>query len=259
MSASFRVRTEVDFIALAPIVLGFYPHDSLVMMTFGAQAFHARIDLPDEDNVKLCIDSLLQPAVQHSVGQVAFVMFDSDDHTTLQKALVETFASAGLNIVAALEFRAGEFRQFGSRTWKPFDIASHPLTLEAQFNDVAPAHQSREALVDSIKPRGSGWSEETDQAIAHLMEVGVESVIDAFTRVSAKEATELWCEVLRHTQPDSKLSQDVALAVAFAAWLKGDGALSWAALDLADGSTKLWRVMYTVLSKAVSPDEWPRK
>ena len=47
-STTMTARTPEDVLAVVPVVLGFEPHDSLVMLTFGADPpFHARVDLPD--------------------------------------------------------------------------------------------------------------------------------------------------------------------------------------------------------------------
>ena len=46
-SPAFVARSPEDVLAVVPVVLGFVPADSVVMLTFGAsQPFHARVDLP---------------------------------------------------------------------------------------------------------------------------------------------------------------------------------------------------------------------
>ena len=45
---TLTAKSPEDVLAMVPVVLGFTPTDSLVMLTFGAASpFHARVDLPD--------------------------------------------------------------------------------------------------------------------------------------------------------------------------------------------------------------------
>ena len=50
-TTSLVARTPEDVLAVVPIVLGFVPEESVVMLTFGAErTFHARVDLPDHES-----------------------------------------------------------------------------------------------------------------------------------------------------------------------------------------------------------------
>ena len=43
-------RTTEDVLAAVPVLLGFEPSESVVMLTFGGrETFHARVDLPPPD------------------------------------------------------------------------------------------------------------------------------------------------------------------------------------------------------------------
>lgn len=257
MTSTFSVRQPVDFIALAPIVLGFYPNDSLVMMTFGGPGFHARIDLPEDSDIQECIEALVEPAVRHHVKQVALVVFGERDYPTLQTLLVDRFMTAGINVVAALEARDDQYRHFGSSTWTDFDLASHPFTLDAQFQEVAPRHMSREALVQSIQPQGHGWTPEVLVAVDTLLSGGLETAMSTASQAGAKEAVRLWSEALRGADTDSEPVLHIALMLSLSAWLAGDGALSWAALDLADSRSPIHRMLSETLHNAVPPSSWP--
>ena len=52
-------RSPEDLFALAPIALGFHPEESLVMLTFGRTAFHARIDLPEGPEDRELVRSMI--------------------------------------------------------------------------------------------------------------------------------------------------------------------------------------------------------
>ena len=61
-TAPYVARTPEDVLATVPLVLGFEPEDSLVLLTFGAaHPFHARVDLPREpDDVRAVFDAWVQ-------------------------------------------------------------------------------------------------------------------------------------------------------------------------------------------------------
>src|SRR5439155_9889737 len=67
---TFTARGPVDLIAVVPYVLGFHPEDSVVLLTFGSgEAFHARVDLPaDEDEQLAVVDMLASVVDRHRVG-----------------------------------------------------------------------------------------------------------------------------------------------------------------------------------------------
>ena len=47
-TTTLTARTPEDVLAVVPVVLGFEPTESMVMLTFGSDPpFHARVDLPD--------------------------------------------------------------------------------------------------------------------------------------------------------------------------------------------------------------------
>ena len=59
-------RTPEDVLAAVPVLLGFEPSDSVVMLTFGGrETFHARIDMPAADRqLDEAVDLLLEPALR---------------------------------------------------------------------------------------------------------------------------------------------------------------------------------------------------
>ena len=77
---TFTARSPEDLLALAPVVLGFFPHDSVVMLTFGAASpFHARVDLPTgAGGVAEVVDSLVDPAIRHGVRRVVLLVYGVD-------------------------------------------------------------------------------------------------------------------------------------------------------------------------------------
>ncbi|MGA9745950.1 MAG: DUF4192 family protein, partial [Nocardioides sp.] len=66
---SLVARCPEDLLAMVPIVIGFAPTDSVVMLTFGAtHPFHARVDLPEGPaEVEELVHALLEPAERNGV------------------------------------------------------------------------------------------------------------------------------------------------------------------------------------------------
>ena len=257
MSERFTIRREIDFIALAPVVLRFHPTNSLVMMTI--DSFHARVDLPEEwEQIDALVNGLLEPAIKHKVERVAFIIFGEDghDYAELKKALLNAFMGAGIELLAALETQDRKWKQFWDTEWEPLDLSDHPLTLEAQFHDLAPRHASRAEMTAYIKPKQAEMSDEVQQAVQNLMDTEVSAVVQTLTREGAKDAVALWTEALRGCEPGTEFISDVAIVLSFAAWLNGDGALAWVALDHVHQCSKWHEIIYTLLDRAVNPSGW---
>ena len=253
MSVTFTVRKPEDMIALTPVVLGFQPVNSLVMLTF--ESFTARIDIPAVDEIDECVDSLLDPAMRHEVKQVAFLIFDEDGHDELEVALLSSFRQANVPIVAAMAVTSGQYRMFGSYEWVDYDITGHPILLDAHYADVAPKHGTRRDLEAYVKPCGEAWTDEVTAAVQGLQSNGLEAIILSLTKQSREQQVELWTAALRGSTPE--LVEDIAVVLGFAAWLKGDGAMAWVALDQADNSTKWGVMLHLMLRSSISPATWP--
>ena len=76
MTTTLTARGPEDLLAAVPVVLGFHPQESLVMLTFGAlRSFHARLDLPsapdDEEMAEVRAEALAHHDPQYrDVGGV---------------------------------------------------------------------------------------------------------------------------------------------------------------------------------------------
>ncbi len=73
MTTTLTARRPEDLLAAVPVVLGFRPHCSLVMLTFDApRCFHARVDLPPpaelDASVGEMVDALLGPGRRPAGG-----------------------------------------------------------------------------------------------------------------------------------------------------------------------------------------------
>jgi len=157
---SLVARSPEDLLAVVPIVLGFVPRDSVVMLTFGARhTFHARIDLPDPGEVAGAVGALLDPARRHRVRRVVFVLYSDDARAAARvaRALSRAFAAAGIDVLDSL-------RADGRRWWPlpdghrevpergvPYDLSAHPFAAQAVFEGHV-THGSRDQLAASLVP-----------------------------------------------------------------------------------------------------------
>lgn len=305
----FVARGPEDVLALVPVVLGFVPSDSVVMLTFGAQqAFHARVDLPeDPDSTPALVDALLGPAVRHRVRRVVLVVYSGDARggTRVARSLARAFARAGIDVAEALRadgerwyaVLGGRRGRGGVPEWGvPYDVSAHPFlaravveglvthasrdelarTLAADPGRVAAVEAATGTLADQRPSRvaDGSWVRQlvsrcvgsgevaTDAEVARLLHAVLDlRVRDAgwclMTRESAGDHVRFWTDVVRRA-PLPLLAAPAAL-LGFAAWLAGQGALAWCALDRcaeSDPDYSMADLLGQALTNAVPPSTW---
>jgi hypothetical protein len=134
---TFVARTPTDLVALVPLVLGFHPHDSVVLMTFGepGRSFHARVDLPDDDAGRDAVTAMLLDAVQRNrVRRAAVVLYtDHADLADAQAGVLRTaLEAAGVDVIEALRVADGRWfpvPDVGS-PGTAYDLETHAFTAE---------------------------------------------------------------------------------------------------------------------------------
>ncbi|MBO0847326.1 MAG: DUF4192 domain-containing protein [Nocardioides sp.] len=161
---TLTARAPQDLLAAVPVVLGFRPEQSLVMLTFDARrTFHARVDLPAaaavEAEVPDLAEVLLGACRTHEVGCVAFVIYGDDPVVAgaLAEGLVPVFEADGVGVLVVLRAHAGSWWRVPAHPGEepsgpmPYDDASHPFAAEAVFAGRV-THVSREALRRTLAP-----------------------------------------------------------------------------------------------------------
>lgn len=163
MTTTLVPRGPEDFLAVVPIVLGFHPEESVVMLTFGAaRSFHARLDLPppgDDDAVAEAVGLLLAPSRRHEVEHVAFVVYSDDapQAARLAAALVPAFAADGIPVIDVLRAHDSRWCTVPMRAGAdespllPYDVTHHPFAARAVFEGRV-THGSREELRATVAP-----------------------------------------------------------------------------------------------------------
>jgi hypothetical protein len=162
MTTTLTARGPEDLLAAVPVVLGFHPHDSLVMLTFDAsRSFHARVDLPPsaeaEASLPELVDALVTPCLRHDVGLVAFVSYSDDAVLSVRvaAALHAAFGRVSIGVLTVLRAHAGSWWRVPIRAGDrespavAYDEAAHPFTAQAVFEGRVTL-ASREELRDTL-------------------------------------------------------------------------------------------------------------
>jgi len=301
-----RVNTPEDLLAGIPLVLGFPPTSSVVLMTFaGARQPSARVDLPaDPGDIPEVVQVLVGAMSRNGARRVAAVLYDGDARLvdTLGAALVDACTEAGIEVIECLAVTDGRYRsmlpgRLGPAEGTAFDVSDHPFVAEGVLAGRVP-YASREELASTLDTdeaaagrvaarlsRGSlatgrdraastAWamrqvgrwmsarSVPTDDEVARLLvdllDLAVrDGVWRLLTRATCRAWVELWSDVARRS-PSALVAAPVTL-VGFGAWVSGDGALAWCAVDRALAASPGYSaaaLLGDLLQSAASPDMW---
>lgn len=306
---TLTARNPEDVLALVPVVLGFQPEDSLVMLTFGAPGdaesrFHARVTLPKKpEEIDHVVASLTGPAVRHRVRSVLLVAYGNDVSLaeSVTGAVRESLRRHRIEVqhrLAAdgrrwwsLPVASDRFAERGTA----YDVSAHPFMVRSVVQGMV-THRTRAdlaATLDSqpirvqrvqatmvcLDPDRPGTQEaiwaleliagclETDRrpgttdAARLLLALAHPKVREAtllmLTRDSARAMVGFWSDLVRRS-PVPALAGP-ATTTAYAAWLAGDGALAWCALDRAaeaDPDDRFAAMLAQGLEAAVPPSAW---
>ena len=297
MNTKLSITRPEDVLAAVPVLLGFQPEKSIVMLTFGGEhQVHGRIDLPPPGEVDDCLDSLFLPAVRHGVRGILLVLYDSGPRfgAKLARRLAERLTDHDIDLIGCLRVENGRWFDplgihGGPPDGVPFDVGEHPFRVQAVY-DGHVVRASRTELADSVAPVPEAIAA-TEAALPHVTTMKIYEVsqlVDeavggsrlsaeqvaslllalrdpqrrdaawgGMTREEAKAHVGLWTDVVRRS-PDEYVAHPAAV-LAFAAWLGGDGALAWCALDRCFASDRhhgLGMLVARLLDGAVAPAAW---
>lgn len=154
--ATFVARNATDLIALVPVVLGFHPQDSVVLLTFGppGSSFHARVDLPVPRAEQEEVARMLVAAVSaNRVGRVAVLLYTDDVEAARSQGEVLLGRLLGLEVevIDVLRVDDGHWHSLpddeGPGT--AYDLDSHPFTAQHVFAGRR-VHRDRSELADTL-------------------------------------------------------------------------------------------------------------
>ena len=154
-----RARCPEDLLAMAPVLLGYWPHEAVVMLTFGGdRPFHAGMPLPPRaaqtaDVRAAAVEMLMEPVRQQRVCQVALLYHSADEATVtpIHRDLLCALRRHSVGVVEAIHADGScwtDLRRPESAP-EPYDIAAHPFVVEAIVSGRL-THGSREELVRSF-------------------------------------------------------------------------------------------------------------
>lgn len=191
---TLRLRTPDDLLATVPVVLGFEPHHSLVLLSFGAGGRsspdgtagrgatgpHLRIGLPGPDDPPTALGEVVEAAVapcrRHGVASVAAVVYTEDSRLGAATAarLEASCAAAGIAVVALLRADGRRWYVAGDADGAvggsaPYRNESHPVRAAAVLHGrvvlgnreelaalLAPAEEdARTEVAAAVQRRGS--------------------------------------------------------------------------------------------------------
>ena len=298
-ATTLSASSPEDVLAAVPVVLGFEPLDSVVMLTFGGvETFQARVDLPQPGatgEVRETVRQLLEPARQHRVTRVVFVIYADDGPTVraVTRDLRRAFDASGIDVVEVL--RAHEGRWFApgrpGAPWRgvPYDISDHRFRAQAVVEGIV-VHRSRAELEAVLEPVPAAVAEtaaalrravpsspgevadlvdrrldegrlttvELARVLLGLLDPGGRDAACAdLTREVADRHVRLWTDAVQRA-PDEMVAAPAAV-LALAAWLSGHGALAWCAVDrccAVEPDNSLAELVADALTRAVPPSAW---
>lgn len=159
---TMKARSPEDLLALVPVLLGFWPEESIVMLTFGARRpFHARVDLPPLDQQDAGVrralrDLLVDPAHRNGARGVVLIHYTADRaaatavHRGLERGLWRCGIEVPVSLVADGRTYSDITVQLHGSPSIPYDVSSHPFLLEALVSGRI-AHDTRGAMVASLE------------------------------------------------------------------------------------------------------------
>jgi hypothetical protein len=292
------ISSPEDLLAAVPVVLGFEPSDSIVMLTFGGtETFHARVDLPPPAKIDESVGQLLEPALDHGVARVIFMVYADDGllPRTLVSRLQRAFARAGIEVAGVLRAHGGRWFAPGLPGAKPggvpYDVGGHLFRAQAVLDGIV-VHGSRADLEAVLRPE-PGLVAETERAvrravpsppdeIADLVDIrlqagrfvaaelarvllgmletrGRDAAWAAITCDVAEAHVRLWTDAVQRAP--TELVAAPAAVLGLSAWLAGHGALAWCAVDRCwdvEPDNSLAGAVADALSHAVPPSRWSR-
>lgn len=298
---TLTARSPEDLLAIARVALGFDPDDSVVMLTVGgAHPLHARVDLPERsDELDPVVETIVRPAERHRAGAAVFILYTADEVLARRTAsrLCRRLRASPVSLVDVLRADAGRWypltrdRRGLGTTGVAYDVSAHPFVVDAVLEGRV-LHRSRAELAATLDPvpdevaaiaaacrddpRPGEWVEallaehtaagtvpDAEDAARLLESIADPAVRDrAWLRIrrgTARSDVTLWSNLVRRA-PDGLVAHAAAV-LGFAAWVAGDGALAWCAVDravAADPRHSLASVVASMLTRAVPPAEWDR-
>lgn len=326
LSAAVRITDMADMLAGLPVLFGFRPERSLILLSLdgdrGRVGFRLRVDLPPVELAEEVADYLVAVLDRNSATRVLLIACSDQpavaDPTV--RVLVERLGAAGVTITDAVrcdgerywsylcdnpdccpprgrEYDAASGRLLAEAVLSGMEILPDRAALAARVGPVAGAERSRmeRATADAAAAMGELLGEggpaaappDIDGVVRRLRDIVDTALADPAYELSDADAATLsvWCafDPVRDTalcwitpaDADAHLrvwgqiarkvvppyESTVLALVGLSAWLSGDGASAWCAIERADTvepRDPLIEMLRTILVEAIPPSAWGR-
>lgn len=291
------IRSPEDILALVPVTFGFHPRESAVILAFGSPVFQARIDLVEHD-LEAMTTELLHPLWRYPAAEIACVLFTASESLARAAAaeLNRQMTVRQIRELCCLQARENAWLDLRNKSAQsqPWQVQDHRFLRQgvaagvqiwsrredlAQSLEQDPTGQyqvelwlkqncegtqasSKDALERFIQARRLGLALSSAEAGGLLRDLKCvtarDAVLMAHSRKWAERQVQLW-QGLWKVSPRGYQAESATM-LGFAAWLSGNGALAWCALDRADDAEpghQFAALVTQLLVRAVGPHEWP--
>ncbi|WP_340538787.1 DUF4192 domain-containing protein [Nocardioides sp. GXZ039] len=251
---TLTARTPEDLLAAAAVVLGFWPTESVVMLTLEARhRFHARIDLPpdpnDLDELSELAGALVEPAVRHEARRVVLLVYTDDDHlgAVAWRVLRRAFEGHHVEVVEAIRISCDTWTPLlgpgrrGARAERGVPFSPTALTHHRFLADAVLAgrvtHASRADLAASLGPDAA--------AVSAILAVGQPRPVGTARWAAAVTASHLAADTRLDDADTARLLETMRATAARDA--------VWRALEKAPAASGV-RLLTDLVRR--SPDRW---
>ncbi|MFZ2501474.1 MAG: DUF4192 domain-containing protein [Nocardioides sp.] len=145
---TLTARSPADVIALAHMLLGFVPEESLVILGLGARTFVVRFDLPPTEALATVVEEVTTTVLRNGVRRAALVVFTADSGGgPAGEAMSVALKAAGVEVWCSIAADSGRWHCLGECVGRScvdpdddsacagaYDAATHPFVLEAQVS-----------------------------------------------------------------------------------------------------------------------------
>ena len=145
---------------MVPLVLGFHPEDSVVVLTFGPgrRPFSARVDLPrSEEEQRDVADMLTEACAANGVDRAAVLVYTDDVDLARGQGvrMLDRLLGAGVAVIDVVRvapdrwFAVLEDDEHAGAAGTAYDLSTHPFTARSVFEGQR-VHRDRRELVATL-------------------------------------------------------------------------------------------------------------
>lgn len=245
-ASRYVARSSTDLVAIVPVVLGFHPRDSVVLLTFGAPgaAFHARVDLPVEVAEQEEVADLLVGAVSaNHVERVAVLLYTDDVEAAHAQStlLLGRLLERGVEVIDVLRVDDGRWHVWpeDGSPGTAYDLEGHPFTAQGVFEGHV-VHQDRAELADTLVGTDEDDGVEVALAATRFADFLASSAETGLLRTEAR-----WLQsfIRSHVTTTGAISAADAGRLLVLASILATRDVAWAEITRASsgGHVELWR------------------